>query len=148
MYAHFAEEICSKFFYVGFHLRSDNSGGLGQFQGGEGVVRMIRFREPITLSLLTERRVLEPRGIKGGQNGKCGENILVKKDNSLLYLGPKTSVEVDAGDMLVLKTPGGGGYGVPGSESGTQNEEKMEKSSGLLVAKGSVNQYRLVQESA
>ena len=98
-------------FVTAFHLRADNSGGGGQFKGGEGVIRRMKFREPITLSLLTERRVLEPKGLAGGGNAKCGENILIRSNSSMLFLGPKTSVEVKPGETLLLKTPGGGGYG-------------------------------------
>merc|ERR1719499_157456 len=145
-------EVLEKYYPVilkAFHLRSDNSGGEGQFKGGEGVIRQMKFREPITLSLLTERRVLEPRGIKGGKNGKCGENLIVRNDGSTLCLGPKTSINMKPGEVLVLKTPGGGGYGdhVTG-DSALSEQIDVKFLDYIKPSKGSVNEYRLIQESA
>ena len=137
------------FVFTGFHLRSDQSGGDGQYKGGEGVMRSMLFRECVTVSLLTERRVLEPRGLKGGRNGKSGENILIRSDGSKLYLGPKTSIQVKPGERMVLKTPGGGGYGSPGTL--TDNEMAQGRSKELKSIKpsfGSLEQYKVMQESA
>lgn len=80
-----------------FSLRTDNSGGRGLFMGGEGIERELLFRKPMTLSVLTERRVLHPYGMAGGENGKCGQNILIRKDNRTIYLASKTAVQVEAG---------------------------------------------------
>jgi len=90
----------------------ENTGGIGKFNGGNGVRREIQFRKPLTVSVLTERRVFEPYGFHGGGNGKRGNNLLVRKNGSkIVNLGGKTSVTVDAEDVLCLLTPGGGGYG-------------------------------------
>lgn len=145
------------------------SGGVGQFPGGDGVRREILFRVPMTLSVLTERRVFRyyadllqpmpcelqtfvtkpcksdvcrPYGFNGGAAGRVGSNLLAKsffqkneqmiaagadagpagqktsedqqephRDHKLINLGGKTSVDVEAGDLFVLLSPGGGGWG-------------------------------------
>lgn len=93
-----------------FGLR-EGSGGGGVRRGGDGVVREIEFRRPVVVSVLTERRVHAPRGLKGGQDGACGVNYLVKKDKRVVNLGGKNTVAVEAGEILQIFTPGGGGYG-------------------------------------
>lgn len=96
-----------------FCLRNDNSGGDGEFYGGEGIHREILFRKPVILSVLTERRVLQPYGLNGGKPGKQGLNILMKKNGRIINIGAKNAIAVDAGDVFSIKTPGGGGYGTP-----------------------------------
>ncbi len=78
-----------------FMLRP-KSGGRGQFAGGDGVERELLFRKPLTLSVLTERRVFAPYGLEGGEDGEKGANLL-SKDGVLLNLGSKCSVNVNAG---------------------------------------------------
>lgn len=80
-----------------FCLRTDKSGGAGQFHGGEGVERELLFRKPVTLSILTERRSLQPYGLAGGQPAKRGLNFLRKPDGRLIWLGSKTCIDVEAG---------------------------------------------------
>lgn len=93
-----------------FGLR-ENSGGAGIHKGGDGLVREIEFRRPVVVSILSERRVHPPRGLKGGKDGARGLNYLVTKDKLTVYLGGKNTVEVEAGDILQILTPGGGGWG-------------------------------------
>jgi len=88
-----------------YELR-DGSGGEGRHRGGDGVVRAVRALEPASLSLLTDRRRHAPRGAAGGGNGRPGENLLNGEP-----LPPKVSRELAAGDVVELRTPGGGGYG-------------------------------------
>ncbi|KAF2349830.1 Hydantoinase B/oxoprolinase [Trinorchestia longiramus] len=88
-----------------------NTGGNGKYRGGDGVVRELVFRSPLTLSLLTERRVFSPYGLSGGEDGKRGQNLLVRKDGRTLRLPSKSFVQVMPGDLFRLETPGGGGYG-------------------------------------
>ncbi|KAL5560314.1 hypothetical protein UlMin_036525 [Ulmus minor] len=95
-----------------FELR-ENSGGAGVHRGGEGLVREIEFRRPVVVSILSERRVLAPRGLNGGKNGARGANYLIRKDKRTVYLGGKNSVQVKAGEILQILTPGGGGWGCP-----------------------------------
>lgn len=95
-----------------FMLRP-NTGGNGRFKGGDGVLREILFRSTLTLSVLTERRVLQPYGLQGGCPGSRGLNLLIRADGRTINLGPKTAVPVLPGDIFQLHTPGGGGYGSP-----------------------------------
>ncbi|ODM93006.1 5-oxoprolinase [Orchesella cincta] len=94
-----------------------HSGGVGKFRGGDGVRREILFRKHMKLSVLTERRVFTPYGLKEGGDGKRGRNLLVKnawRDQSkgkIINLGGKTSVDVEPGDMFTLISPGGGAWG-------------------------------------
>lgn len=95
-----------------FGLR-ENSGGAGLHRGGDGLVREIEFRRPVVVSILSERRVHAPRGLKGGKDGARGANYLITKDKREVYLGGKNSVAVQAGEILRILTPGGGGWGSP-----------------------------------
>ncbi len=91
------------------------SGGAGDHRGGDGVVRRLEFLRPLTLSLLTQRRgPYPPYGMAGGEPGACGVNQLIRADGSVLPLGGIAQLEVAAGDILVVETPGGGGFGNPG----------------------------------
>ena len=83
------------------------SGGAGQYKGGDGVVRQYRFLEDAQVSLLTERRSIPPWGLQGGQSGRCGRNEL---DGQVLPA--KIQFDAKAGQVLTIKTPGGGGYGL------------------------------------
>ena len=82
------------------------SGGKGKHRGGDGIVRSVRVLEPASLSLLTDRRRHPPQGIEGGEPGAVGQNLLNGEE-----LPPKTSRELEEGDVVTVKTPGGGGYG-------------------------------------
>jgi N-methylhydantoinase B len=85
----------------------DGSGGAGRHRGGDGLVRAIRVLEPATLSLLTDRRRHAPQGLAGGGPGRLGRN-LVDGDP----VPPKTTRELEAGALVTVETPGGGGWGV------------------------------------
>nr|XP_027195835.1 5-oxoprolinase-like [Dermatophagoides pteronyssinus] len=98
--------VILKKFSINYH-----TGGLGLNSGGNGIIREILFRKNLTLSVLTERRVFSPYGIKGGQNGKRGKNLLQKNNGIVINLGAKNTIQVNAGDVFHLETPGGGGYG-------------------------------------
>lgn len=117
---------------------------LGQFNGGEGVQRELLFRKPVTVSVLTERRVLQPYGMAGGEAGKCGINLLLKKDGRVINLGGKTAVDVEAGDTFSMLTPGGGGFGVRKDDSDSHKEESQIRT---FTERGSVYEYRQAQES-
>jgi N-methylhydantoinase B len=86
------------------------SGGSGLHVGGDGVVREIRVLESCRLSLLTQRRMLAPRGARGGRDGLSGRNLLNGRE-----LPAFASVDLEAGDLLRVETPGGGGWGHPAS---------------------------------
>ncbi|KAJ1704338.1 hypothetical protein LUZ63_004117 [Rhynchospora breviuscula] len=91
----------------------ENSGGAGHHRGGDGLVREIEFKRPVVVSILSERRVHAPRGLQGGSDGAPGANYLVRKDKTRVYLGGKNSIHVEAGEVLQIFTPGGGGFGSP-----------------------------------
>lgn len=88
------------------------SGGHGQFRGGNGLIRTIRFSSPVTVTLICERRELRPYGLHGGLPGKPGRNIVVRKDHTE-DLPAKVTIILYPGDKLRLETPGGGGWGPP-----------------------------------
>ncbi|PJI86008.1 5-oxoprolinase (ATP-hydrolysing) [Yoonia maricola] len=87
------------------------SGGDGAFTGGDGIVRKLRFNEPMTVTVLTSHRKTAPHGAAGGGAGMTGENSVVRADGTLVPLGGNDAIEMEAGDVFVLKSPGGGGYG-------------------------------------
>jgi 5-oxoprolinase (ATP-hydrolysing) len=87
------------------------SGGSGRWCGGDGAVRRIRFLEPMTVSTLSGHRRVPPYGLAGGQPGALGRNRVERADGSVVEMAGCDSVDVDAGDILVVETPGGGGYG-------------------------------------
>ena len=93
-----------------YRLRT-HSGGGGEFSGGDGIERGIRFLEPSTLSLMGERRKTAPWGLSGGDDGSPGEDWLVKASGDRIRLESKCTIEVESGDELVVLTPGGGGWG-------------------------------------
>jgi len=88
-----------------YALRPD-SGGRGQHRGGHGIERQLKTEVPATVSLLTERRRHPPRGVAGGKNGATGENLVDGEP-----VGAKTTIEVEAGTTVTVRTPGGGGHG-------------------------------------
>jgi N-methylhydantoinase B len=83
----------------------EGSGGAGAHRGGDGVIREIRVLEGCRCSLLTERRAHPPQGVGGGEPGLPGRNFLNGEE-----LPAKTTVELRAGDVVTVETPGGGGY--------------------------------------
>ncbi|MFI8853029.1 hydantoinase B/oxoprolinase family protein [Streptomyces sp. 891-h] len=95
-----------------FHVRR-GSGGAGRWRGGDGVVRRLRFLEPVTVALLTGHRRVAPYGMAGGSPGALGVNAVERADGTRTALDGRDVAELGAGDALVLHTPGGGGYGRP-----------------------------------
>ncbi len=91
------------------------SGGAGRFRGGDGVERAIRFLEPREITILSERRNRAPYGLHGGDPGAKGQNLLIGADGETQDLGGKVSRSVHPGDLVVIRTPGGGGFGRPES---------------------------------
>ncbi|MFF2506900.1 hydantoinase B/oxoprolinase family protein [Streptomyces sp. NPDC058067] len=89
------------------------SGGPGRWHGGDGAVRRIRFREPMTVSTLSQHRRVPPYGMAGGGPGALGANSVEHADGTVTRLAGSDSADVLPGDVLVIETPGGGGYGPP-----------------------------------
>ena len=93
-----------------FEIRRD-SGGKGHWSGGDGVRRRIRFLEPMIAAILANRRRVPPFGLKGGAPGAPGRNWVERSDGSRQDLTGTDQAELQPGDVFVIETPGGGGYG-------------------------------------
>ncbi|MEU0358896.1 hydantoinase B/oxoprolinase family protein [Streptomyces cyaneofuscatus] len=89
----------------------EGSGGAGRWHGGGGVERRIRFLEPVTVALLSGHRRVPPYGAEGGEPGALGEQYIERVKGAVDRLEGCDTAELDAGDVLVVRTPGGGGYG-------------------------------------
>ena len=93
-----------------FSIRK-NSGGDGKHRGGNGVVRSLHFLEPRKVSIVSERRSRAPYGLFGGESGKCGLNS-IRSHGKEIRLESKVERVVEKGETIIIKTPGGGGFGV------------------------------------
>jgi 5-oxoprolinase (ATP-hydrolysing) len=87
------------------------SGGAGRFRGGDGTIRRIRFTRPMTAAILSGHRVVAPFGLAGGGAGAIGRNSVERADGTVESLAGTARVEMAAGDVFVIETPGGGGFG-------------------------------------
>jgi 5-oxoprolinase (ATP-hydrolysing) len=90
------------------------SGGGGKHRGGDGAIRRIRFREPMTAAILSGHRRVPPYGMAGGGAGQIGCNYVLRRDGSRIDLAGTGRVEMAEGDVFVIETPGGGGFGRAG----------------------------------
>jgi 5-oxoprolinase (ATP-hydrolysing) len=97
---------------VDAHAIRAGSGGRGKWNGGNGATRRIRFLEPMTAAILAGHRRVPPYGMAGGLPGELGRNRVERADGSRTELGFADETEVGAGDVFVIETPGGGGFGV------------------------------------
>jgi len=100
-----------------FEIRH-GSGGRGRWRGGSGAVRRMRFLEPMTAAILSGHRLVRPHGMAGGEPGKAGCNYVLRTrsdgtEGERTALGPFDQTEMGAGDVFVVESPGGGGYGAP-----------------------------------
>ena len=137
-----------------FSLRP-GSGGKGRYDGGDGVVRDIEFRIPVQVSILSERRVYRPYGLEGGEDAQCGLNIWVRKvetsnaarsdrllngdgdgdtkkeevvwEERRINLGGKNTAAMQAGERIIINTPGGGGWGKVGEKKDVEVRERDPK---------------------
>jgi 5-oxoprolinase (ATP-hydrolysing) len=99
-----------------FQIRKGSGGG-GRHRGGHGVVRRIKFREKMTAAILANRRRVPPFGLAGGENAAPGRNWVERTDGSRVELAATGKIDVNPGDVFVIETPGGGGYGAPVKQS-------------------------------
>lgn len=100
-----------------FSLRH-GSGGDGLHRGGMGIKRVIEAREPMTFSMISERRVIPPYGLDGGKDGELGQNLIRRasqrgQKGRVLSLGPRGVFKLQKGDQFIIHSPGGGGWGAP-----------------------------------
>jgi len=87
------------------------SGGKGKFRGGNGAVRRIRFLEPMTAAVVSGSREVPPFGMNGGDPGKTGRNRIERADGTVEELKATAKADLNAGDVFIIETPGGGGFG-------------------------------------
>ena len=88
------------------------SGGDGKWRGGDGARRRIRFFEPMTAVIVSSRRNVAPFGFDGGADGAVGRQWVERQDGGRNFLTGTDSTELMPGDVFVIETPGGGGYGL------------------------------------
>lgn len=89
------------------------SGGDGQFKGGDGVTRRLRFLEPMTATVLSSHRSTQPFGVNGGLPSEAGQNFVERADGAIVPLQGNDETQMNPGDVFVMLTPGGGGFGSP-----------------------------------
>jgi len=99
-----------------FSIRK-GSGGAGAHRGGDGVVRKIRFTEAVELSVLSQHRRIAPYGLYGGSGGSVGRQWIERADGGVKELEGIDQARLEAGDAIVIETPGGGGCGSGAAES-------------------------------
>ena len=95
---------------VRFEIRK-GSGGKGRNPGGNGLIRQVLALRPLEVSLVTSRRNTAPFGLNGGEAGKPGENWLIRNNGQRVRLGSSVQISIQAGDSILIETPGGGGMG-------------------------------------
>jgi 5-oxoprolinase (ATP-hydrolysing) len=95
------------------HRIDRGSGGAGRHRGGDGTIRRIRFLEPMAAALLSNHREVAPFGLEGGHPGALGRQWVERRDGRIEELGGCAKAELEAGDVFVIQTPAGGGFGAP-----------------------------------
>ena len=93
-----------------FGIRS-GSGGAGKWNGGEGIIRDVRFLDAVTVTTLSSHRITQPRGMQGGGNGAVGENAVIRADGTREVLKGNDQCALEPGDTFSMLSPGGGGWG-------------------------------------
>ena len=107
-----------------FRIRH-GSGGAGKYRGGDGVIRRMRFLEPMTATILSLHRSTDPYGLNGGGPGQRGRNTVIRADGRREALKGSDETQMRAGDVFLIETPGGGGYG-PAEERVAERRETAE----------------------
>ena len=95
------------------HAIRAGSGGQGRYRGGDGALRRIRFLEPLTVAILSSRRIIPPYGMAGGAPGELGRTWVERRDGSHQLLAYSDETQMQPGDVIAVSTPSGGGYGAP-----------------------------------
>ncbi len=93
-----------------FEIRK-HSGGKGKHHGGDGVIRKVKFLAPMIANIISGHRKIPPYGLNGGGSGKVGDNYVEHPDGTITQLSATDQIELKVGDIFVIKTPGGGGFG-------------------------------------
>jgi 5-oxoprolinase (ATP-hydrolysing) len=124
----------------------EGSGGKGKWNGGNGIRRVYEFERDVRASIVSERRVTRPYGMKGGEAGRSGVNYIVKgKGGRWCRLGGRKDFKASKGDSFVIDTPGGGGWGVQGEADEAEADRQAEKKA---VERRFVSQFQLAQEAS
>jgi N-methylhydantoinase B len=97
--------------YVEQYTFRENSSGEGQYRGGLGIIRRFKIKVPVIVSLLGERQKISPWGLEGGKDGKKGQYYKITLKGEKVSLAGKTTTKLEAGESIVIETPGGGAYG-------------------------------------
>ena len=95
-----------------FSIRT-GSGGAGRWHGGDGVIRQVRFLEPVIVTVLSSHRIVPPFGVDGGHAGKVGVNRVLRSNGQSRDLPGNVQIDLEPGDIFEMRTPGGGGWGAP-----------------------------------
>ncbi len=95
-----------------FAIRT-GSGGAGRWRGGDGIERALEFLEPMTVTILSSHRETRAFGVAGGGEGAPGKNAVLRADGRIETLGGNDQAALSAGDVFLMQTPGGGGFGSP-----------------------------------
>ncbi len=112
-----------------FRIRR-GSGGQGQYRGGDGAIRELEFLDSLEVSVLSQRRRTAPYGLRGGEPGLCGRNVLIRAGTGKIEeLGPIANVIARRGDRLIIETPGGGAYGYKSQNVETSKSQKIKRTS-------------------
>lgn len=128
-----ALEMSYPFLVKEYSLIAD-SGGKGTYRGGLGISRSIQVLTDCTLSIQSERRKFAPYGLFGGENGRKGRNVLMRKDK-ITELPSKTTYRLLKGDIVKIETPGGGGYGNYEERSKTVIKKDLDEKRVMLNEK-------------
>ena len=94
------------------------SGGAGKYAGGAGVIRRLKFLESMTVTTLSSHRIVKPYGLAGGCSGKQGYDAVERASGGTDHLRGNDETTMLPGDVFVMKTPGGGGFGPPPPKTG------------------------------
>lgn len=130
-----------------FCLRG-GSGGSGEYNGGDGIVRDVEFSVPMKVSILSERRVVAPYGLHGGSEGERGQNLWIKASGRVINLGGKNTASMGKGDRIVIQTPGGGGWGSPAAKKAKVQHANRCRREFVSVGNGSVDIISSMGQSA
>ncbi|RAL00325.1 uncharacterized protein BO80DRAFT_465463 [Aspergillus ibericus CBS 121593] len=136
-----------------FSIRK-GSGGKGLYRGGDGVIRELEFRIPLSASMLSERRVYRPYGLAGGEPGQAGLNLYVKKEwdgtERVINIGGKMELKVQPGERIIIHTPGGGGWGTPSEEDSLpiNSGNNLELNRVVFEPRGSLHNFSATAEAA
>ena len=137
-----AIELAHPIRFLTYQLRCD-TGGPGKWRGGCGLERSWMLLAPsATLSILAERNKIQPWGLFGGKPGALGEYLLQKPDSRIVKLKSKCTVKMTEGDILVIRTPGGGGYGDPYERA--PNLVLQDVANGLVSSESARRDYGVV----